>query len=229
MKLHLVANRNYFESHFVRSAETWSLFLGRLGQCSVQNIHILIAVVEELFGIPCELLQWNAKHQRIVPWIVSKPSTSTAYLNGSRNDAVYIPSIHEANRYPSFLLHSPVLPFCILQVADHFDSFLTERRTIYTNKIQLLQQQVILIHTLRLTNDISVLALHARRAQEVESTRVPPLRSADIVTHTGHRTRQSTRHSNDAIQRAIMAEEQLTTDLIALDQMDAADELLLDE
>ena len=77
--------------------------LGRIGQSRVQNVHILVAIVDEFFGIPCEFLQWNEDTQRIIPFIKFQSSTCNDYMNGSRNDSVHVPSVNEAHRYQSLL------------------------------------------------------------------------------------------------------------------------------
>ena len=51
------------------------------------------------------------------------------------------------------------------------------------------QQNALHIHTMGLAGNIPILALRARRTKQAEKTMLPTLRSADIPTNSGHRTR----------------------------------------
>ena len=157
IKFHLTNNRAYFEPQLKRSEESWSLLMGRIDQIRVCNIHIILAAIEEVFGVPCELLQWNEDNQQIIPWI--PPQSCADAMNGSRNDAIDLPPINESQQHQRLLFTPPTLPFCILQVGKHLDSLLSIDSMDQTFS---LQQNAIPFNAMRLAGNTSILALHAQ-------------------------------------------------------------------
>ena len=243
---YLTSESTYFQSQMIRSSETWPLFLGRIGETSVLNHHLLVAAVEEVYGIPCMILDWHEVDHCITP-PEFRITDSDKQMHSIRRDSVYTKQEHpfhlyelpvnrrrqasiatdEKSEFTRDTSSVPnIRPFTILRTSHHYHSIMDLSDNLLPRS---LPSHQVFIQQMRVKQNKGLISIRAKRIQQVEegTSEVTTL-SGVVRTVSAHNTRQKTRILSEASQQEKIAELKLINDLIELDKLDEDDEKQMD-